>query len=164
MFASYHYLKRPCHFWKPRALNAEQCKGLIALFTTDRAAWLATIEQASREPVLPDGGHLSTCEVGMPPYPKVYDMRAMSEQDHVEAEKKFGCLHVNTADNVGVDEVMALVAGGPWTWFFAFPNQSVDKLSLSRITPAQGQENQGWSISYPGLTPHGAFMNAPTAW
>lgn len=143
-----------------RALNEEECSKLIQQFTLDRVEWLAMIRRCGRDPVLPEGGYLSTSEVGVPPYPKVYDMMAMSHDQHIAAEQKFGRLHVNKSADTGVDELMALVAGGPWTWFFGFPDKSVGKLSMSRINFLDQAISLGWGVAYTGANPHGAFMNA----
>ncbi len=138
-------------------LNDEQQSKILKLFSLSRKEVLNQIYQAGRKPVIAEGGSLSTREVGVPPYPKIYDMKAMSAQDHINAENKFGKLHINKADNgVGVDEVMTLISGGPWTWFFLLEENVVVKLSLSSI-PLKGS---GWRISYPGTVPHGAFMDA----
>jgi hypothetical protein len=57
---------------------------------------------------------------------------------------------------VGVDEVMTLVAGGPWTWYFLIKDNVVVELQMSRVDPA----GRGWRLSYPGLTPHGGHFHA----
>jgi hypothetical protein len=144
-----------------RATNPAEQQQLIETFTLSRAQLLESIRLAGRDPVEANGGCMSTAEVGVPPYPKVYDMQAMNEAAHNAAEQKFGRLHVNKSEHGGVDEYMALVSGGPWTWFFAFSNHNVAKLSLSAIPApkASKSEIEGWSISYPGLGPHGAFMD-----
>ncbi|MBL4623584.1 MAG: hypothetical protein JKY42_00310 [Flavobacteriales bacterium] len=138
-------------------LNEEQISSLLKIFSLTRKDLLYQISIAGRKPVIPNGGSLSTGEVGVAPYPKVYDMKAMSPQDHIYVQNKFGKLHVNSTDSgEGVDEVMTLVSGGPWTWYFLLKDNVVAKLSLSRIQ----SNGQGWRLSYPGLTPHGAYMNA----
>jgi len=138
-------------------LNEEQISNLLKMFPLTRKDLLYQINIAGRKPVIPGGGSLSTGEVGVAPYPKVYDMKAMSLQDYIYVQNKFGKLHVNSADSgEGVDEVMMLVSGGPWTWYFLLKDNVVAKLSLGRIQP----NGQGWGLSYPGLTPHGAYMDA----
>jgi len=139
------------------ALTPEQTTKILEYFALDRDALLDQVAKAGRTPVIAGGGSLSTHEEGVPPYPKVYDMKAMGAEGLIAAQVKFGKLHVNSADgNVGVDEVMSLVSGGPWTWFFWLPDNSVAKLSMSRVA----SKGFGWRISYPGLIPHGAFMDA----
>ena len=139
------------------ALNSEQQAKIITIFSLDRKELLNQIYQANRKPVIADGGSISTQEEGVPVYPKIFDMQSMSPQNRIDALNKFGKLHVNYANNGdGVDEVMTLVSGGPWTWFFMLKDQTVVKLALSRVSP----KGLGWRISYPGLTPHGAFMDA----
>lgn len=138
-------------------LNQAQIAKLLKIFSLTRKDLLDQISIGGREPVIPGGGSLSTGEAGVAPYPKIYDMKAMSPQDHIYVQNKFGKLHVNSADSgEGVDEVMTLVSGGPWTWYFLLKDNVVAKLSLSRIQP----HGQGWRLSYPGLTPHGAYMDA----
>ena len=138
-------------------LNEEQISNLLKIFSLTRKDLLDQISIAGRKPVVSGGGSLSTGEVDVAPYPKIYDMKAMSPQDHIYVQNKFGKLHVNSADSgEGVDEVMTLVSGGPWTWYFLLKDNVVAKLSLSRIQP----NGPGWRLSYPGLTPHGAYMDA----
>ena len=50
---------------------------------------------------------------------------------------------------------MTLVAGGPWTWFFLLPDDVIGKLTLGHV----GLDGKGWRISYPGLVPHGAYLD-----
>lgn len=138
-------------------LNEEQISSLLKIFSLTRKDLLDQISIAGRRPVIAGGGDLSTGEVGVAPYPKIYDMKAMSPQDRIYVQNKFGKLHVNSTDGgEGVDEVMTLVSGGPWTWYFLLKNNVVAKLSLSRIPP----NGPGWRLSYTGLTPHGAYMDA----
>jgi hypothetical protein len=138
-------------------LNEEQISSLLKIFSLIRKDLLDQISIAGRKPVISGGGSLSTGEVGVAPYPKIYDMKAMSPQDHIYVQNKFGKLHVNSADSgEGVDEVMTLVSGGPWTWYFLLKDNVVAKLSLNHIQP----NGPGWRLSYPGLTPHGAYMDA----
>ena len=100
---------------------------------------------------------MTSGEATVPPYPKVYDLRAMRPQDRIDAREKFARLHVNSADDgTGVDEVMSLVAGGPWTWYFLLADNSVAELRMSRV----GSTGPGWRLSYPGLTPHGGHFHA----
>ncbi|WP_319480215.1 hypothetical protein [uncultured Draconibacterium sp.] len=142
---------------KTRALNEEEAKNLIAAFHLDRAALLNQIEKAGREPAVENGGALTTGEDNMAPYPKVYDMKALSAEVTVFLQDKFGKLHVNSADDgLGIDEVMTIVSGGPWTWFFVLPDNVVGKLTLGHVKI----DGLGWRISYPGLGPHGGFFDA----
>ena len=57
---------------------------------------------------------------------------------------------------MGIDEVMTIVSGGQWTWFFVLPDSTVAKLTLGPV----GLDGQAWRISYPGLVPHGGFLDA----
>ncbi|MCE4564599.1 hypothetical protein INQ51_09780 [Maribellus sp. CM-23] len=142
---------------KTRALNKEEAKNLIAVFHLDRDALLNQIEKAGREPAAEDGGSLTTGEDNMAPYPKVYDMKVLSPEVTVFLQDKFGKLHVNSADDgTGIDEVMTIVSGGPWTWFFVLPDNVVGKLTLGHVAI----DGLGWRISYPGLGPHGGFFDA----
>ncbi len=138
-------------------LNEEQQSKILKIFSLNRNDVLNQIHLAGRKPVVAEGGSLSTREVGVPPYPKIYDLISMTPQDHINAENKFGKLHVNSAENdQGVDEVMTLISGGPWTWFFLLDDNVVVKLSMDRVS----LNGPGWRISYPGTVPHGAFMDA----
>ena len=142
---------------KTRALNEEEAKNLISIFHLDRDALLNQIEKAGRGPAAENGGSLTTGEDNMAPYPKVYDMKALSPEVTVFLQDKFGKLHVNSADDgTGIDEVMTIVSGGPWTWFFVLPDNVVGKLTLGHVAI----DGLGWRISYPGLGPHGGFFDA----
>lgn len=142
---------------KSRALNEKEASELIAAFHLDRAGLLNQIEKAGRKPVAENGGSLITGEADMAPYPKVYDMKALSPEITVFLQDKFGKLHVNSTDEgTGIDEVMTIVSGGPWTWFFVLPNNVVGKLTLGHVKI----DGLGWRISYPGISPHGGFLDS----
>ena len=141
---------------KTRALTSEEASQLISVFSMDRGDLLQEIERAGRKPATPNGGALSTREEGVPPYPKVYDMKALSPSVMRQLQVKFGKLHVNSADSgEGIDEVMSIVSGGPWTWFFVLADGVIGKLTLGHV----GLDGPGWRISYPGLGPHGGFLD-----
>ncbi|WPC06223.1 hypothetical protein SBP02_05570 [Pseudomonas benzenivorans] len=140
-----------------RALSEKEASELISYFSLHRGELLEQISKAGRKPEMHRGGYLSTSEVGVAPYPKVYDMKAMSPEVKVFLQEKFGKLHVNSSDSgVGIDEVMTIVSGGPWTWFFALPGNVVGKLTLGHV----GLDGQAWRISYPGLGVHGGYLDA----
>ncbi|MDN3724124.1 hypothetical protein QRD02_07000 [Aequorivita sp. SDUM287046] len=142
---------------RKRALTNAEAESLISLFYLDRNELLEQIEKAGRKPEAIGGGFLSTKEEAMSPYPKVYDMKSLSPEVIFFLQNKFGKLHVNISDNgMGIDEVMTIVSGGPWTWFFVLPNNNVAKLTLENVAV----HNIGWRISYPGLIPHGGFFDA----
>jgi hypothetical protein len=144
----------------------------MEVFSLSRQDVLEQARAAGREPVIPGGGSMSSGEAGVPPYPKVYDLKSMGPQDRLNARNKFARLHVNsTDDGVGVDEVITLVAGGPWTWYFLLKDNVVVELQMSRVESG----GRGWRLSYPGLTPHGrhfhaedglciAYITGPTVW
>lgn len=138
-------------------LSDEEKQRVLKLFSLSRSEVLEQTRAAGREPVIPAGGSMTTGEVGVAPYPKVYDLKAMAPADRLQARNKFARLHVNsTDDGVGVDEVMTLAAGGPWTWYFLLKDNTVVELQMSRVEPAA----VGWRLSYPGLTPHGGHFHA----
>ena len=143
-----------------RALNAEESKKLLSIFSLHRGQLLDEIAKAGREPAMPPafrGGYLSISEEGVAPYPKVYDLKSLSPEVSVFLQKKFGKLHVNSAESgLGIDEVMTIVSGGPWTWFFALKDDVVGKLTLGYVR----LDGTGWRISYPGLVPHGGYLDA----
>lgn len=145
------------HASTKRSLSSEEKKQLISYFSLHRGELLREINLAGRIPEAHRGGYLSTSEIGVAPYPKVYDMKSLSPETKKFLKKKFGRLHVNSSEaGVGIDEVMTIVSGGPYTWFFAFENGVVGKLRLPRIKPS----DHAWRISYPGLVPHGGFFDA----
>ena len=138
------------------AISQGQKKDLLKFYELDRDALLEQIALAGRRPACSEGGELVTAEKGVPPYPKIYDLKAMGAQGQVEAQFKFGRFHFNSSpQGVGVDEVMTLISGGPWTWFFANVKEGeMMKLTLGYVTLSTG----GIRLSYPGINPHGAFM------
>ncbi|MFI5800564.1 hypothetical protein [Streptomyces sp. NPDC051677] len=140
-----------------RALREAEQAELISLFSLGREELLEHVELAGRTPEAPRGGFLNTSEHDVPPYPKVYDLKAMDTAARHAVQARFGRLHVNTsADGVGIDEVMTVVSGGPMTWFYRLPDGVIAKLSVGAVdigVPA-------WRISYPGIRPHGAFLDA----
>lgn len=141
-----------------RAVTETEADQLIEHFHLGRRELLEQIGQAGREPEMHRGGYLQTSEQGVSPYPKVYDMMALDQETTVFLQHKFGKLHVNSSEaGVGIDEVMTIVSGGPYTWFFVFENNVVGKLRFGEVT----ENDQAWRISYPGLVPHGGYFDAP---
>lgn len=141
-----------------RALKTEETSALLGHFALGRKELVEEILRAGRTPEMPRGGHLQTSEPGVAPYPKVYDMKALDLPTTAFIQRKFGRLHVNSSDaGVGIDEVMTIVSGGPYTWFFVFPQDVVGTLRFGRV----GDRGLAWRISYPGLVPHGGFFDAP---
>ncbi|MFF7024635.1 hypothetical protein ACFY97_26970 [Streptomyces klenkii] len=142
---------------KDRALSEEEGTELMSLFSMHRGQLVEQIELAGRRPETHGGGFLNTSEAGVPPYPKVYDMKTMDADALHAVQARFGRLHVNSSDyGVGVDEVMTVVSGGPWTWFYRLPDGVIAKLSVGAV----GTGDPAWRVSYPGLGPHGAFLDA----
>lgn len=142
---------------RTRALSAQESAAVLGHFQLDRKALMQEIVSAGRAPEMPRGGYLQTSEVGVAPYPKVYDMQALDAATTAFIQRKFGRLHVNSSEaGVGIDEVMTIVSGGPYTWFFVFPQDVVGKLRFGRV----GEQGPAWRISYPGLVPHGGFFDA----
>lgn len=143
---------------RTRALSTEESAALIGHFHLGRKELVQQIQQAGRVPEMPRGGFLQTSEVSVAPYPKVYDMRAMDVPTTEFVQRKFGRLHVNSSESgVGIDEVMTIASGGPYTWFFVLPQDVVGKLRFGKV----GEHGRAWRISYPGLVPHGGFFDAP---
>ena len=141
-----------------RPLSPEESEELIRHFHLDRRALLHEIRSAGRMPEMHRGGYLQTSEHGVPPYPKVYDMQALDRETTAFLQRKFGKLHVNSSEaGVGIDEVMTIVSGGPYTWFFVFGDNVVGKLRFGKVD----EHGEAWRISYPGLVPHGGYFDAP---
>ncbi|RTR33191.1 hypothetical protein [Shewanella atlantica] len=140
-----------------RPLNADEKTMLLDIFALHRGELLEQIELAGRKPEAHRGGFVSSSEVGGEPYPKVYDLRTLTADIMTFANKKYGKLHVNSDDSgMGIDEVATLLSGGPWTWFFVLPDNVIAKLSIGIV----GLNGNGLRISYPGLVPHGGFLDA----
>ncbi|KQT52489.1 MULTISPECIES: hypothetical protein [unclassified Aureimonas] len=143
---------------KTRALDGKEQSRLLSIFSLDRDGLLDQIAKAGRKPAVEGGGALSISEKDVPPYPKVYDMKALDAETVAFLMRKFGRLHVNSADDGhGIDEVMTIVSGGPYTWFFALEDETVAKVRFSEVKDGE----KGWRISYPGLGPHGGYFDAP---
>ncbi|WPL11972.1 hypothetical protein Thiosp_02110 [Thiorhodovibrio litoralis] len=141
-----------------RAVTSAETQALIRHFHLGRRELVEEIRKAGRQPAMHRGGSLQTSERNVPPYPKVYDMQALDHDTTAFLQRKFGTLHVNSSEaGVGIDEVMTIVSGGPYTWFFVFENNVVGKLRFGKVH-ANGE---AWRISYPGLVPHGGYFDAP---
>lgn len=139
-----------------RAITAQEQSKLISIFHLHRGQLLEQIELAGRTPVAPRGGYLSTRESDTPPYPKVYDMKALTPDVHKEVLNRYGRLHVNTADNgMGIDEVMTVVSGGPFTWMFVLPDGVLARLTVEKVD----LDDQAVRLSYPGLAMHAGYMD-----
>lgn len=138
-----------------RAITEKEQKQLISLFELDRNELLEQIRLAGRHPVV-EGGGVSSTEVGLPPYPKVYDMKAMTQEVQSAVLNKYGRLHVNSSDSgIGIDEVMTVVSGGPFTWCFVLSNGVVTRLTVNKV----GLDDSAVRLSYPGLGMHAGVMD-----
>ncbi len=138
-------------------LSAEEKERVLKIFYLSREEVLKQVRLAGRQPVLADGGSMTSGEVGVAPYPKVYDLKSMGPDDRLGARNKFGRLHINSTDDMtGVDEVMTLPVGGPWTWYFQLTKGVTVELQMAKVMPGE----KAWRLSYPGLTPHGAYFHA----
>ncbi|WP_278354086.1 hypothetical protein [Chryseobacterium gleum] len=139
-----------------RALTAEETKTVSSYFSMDRKSLMEQVKLAGRTPVVEGGGSLGTIEVGNVPYPKVYDMMSWSAQGQADGLRKYGTFHVNSSDDgIGIDEVMTVVAGGSFTWFFVLPDNTMIQLTVKRI----GKKDKAVRLSYPGLGIHAGYMN-----
>ncbi|KVN97969.1 hypothetical protein WJ69_01895 [Burkholderia ubonensis] len=142
---------------KTRALTKNETQRVMALFALHRGQLLEEIAKAGRQPEAHRGGYLTTSDVGDAPYPKLFDMKAIPAKFIPVAQTKYGKLHVNTSDDgFGIDELMTVVSGGPWIWFFRLPDGEIVKLSVGPMRAGA----KAFRISYAGLVPHGAFLNA----
>ncbi|WP_421535907.1 hypothetical protein [Priestia sp. D3YE.R1] len=138
-----------------RAINEEEQSKLISIFNLNRADLLEQIRLAGRTPEVKGGGDFTT-EVGLPSYPKIYDMKAMAPEVQSSVLNKYGRLHVNSSDNgTGIDEVMTVVTGGPFTWMFVLPDGVVARLTVDKVE----LDDQAVRLSYPGLGMHAGYMD-----
>ena len=139
-----------------RALTADENKTVSSFFPMDRKSLLEQVKLAGRVPVVAGGGSLGTIEVGNTPYPKVYDLMSWSPEGQADGLRKYGTFHVNSSDDgTGIDEVMTVVAGGSFTWFFVLPDNTMIQLTVKRI----GKNDKAVRLSYPGLGIHAGYMN-----
>ena len=141
---------------KTRQTNEAEQKQLIAAFSLNRASLLEQIRLAGRIPEMNRGGYLGTAEGDAAPYPKVYDMKAMTPDMQTWALNRYGRLHVNSSDNgSGIDEVMTVVSGGPFTWMFVLPDGVLARLTVQRIA----ENGPALRLSYPGMGTHAGYMD-----
>lgn len=139
-----------------RAVHDDEQKKLIAIFSLNRADLLEQIRLAGRIPEVHRGGYLSTREGDAPAYPKVYDMKAMTPDMQTWVLNRYGRLHVNSSDNgAGIDEVMTVVSGGPFTWMFVLPDGVLARLTVEAIS----QNGPAVRLSYPGMGMHAGYMD-----
>ena len=142
---------------KERALRPDEHSALIEAFSLNREDLLEQISLAGRKPAVAHGGYLTTSEPNVAPYPKVYDMMSMTEETKHYLQHKFGKLHVNSSEKgQGIDEVMTIISGGHWTWFFVLADGVVGKLTLGYVD----EDSKAWRISYPGIVAHGGFFDS----
>ncbi|HAV1831700.1 TPA: hypothetical protein JG914_004545 [Enterobacter hormaechei subsp. steigerwaltii] len=140
-----------------RALTKDEQIFLVSEFHLHRGQLLELVALAGRQPQMYRGGFLSIAQQGTAPYPKVYDLQGMTPEMRDHALTRFSRLHTNSAkDGTGVDEVMTFVSGGPFTHFFALPDGAVARVNMAAITT----DSDAIRLSYNGLTPHAALMNA----
>lgn len=139
-----------------RAMTEGEQEELIKLFYLNRAELLEQISLAGRVPETPRGGLMSTRQPNVAPYPKIYDMQAIPDDYRATVLETFGRFHVNMAENgVGIDEVMTVVSGGPFTWMFVLPDGVVVRLTVGPAT-----EEMAIRLSYPGMGIHAGYLDA----
>ncbi|KGH25475.1 hypothetical protein [Comamonas testosteroni] len=139
-----------------RATSDEEQKTLLKTFVLNRAQLLEQIHLAGRTPEVARGGLLGTREGDTAPYPKVYDMKAMTPDMQTWALNRYGRLHVNSSDaGPGIDEVMTVVSGGPFTWMYILPDATVARLTVDRIA----ENGPAVRLSYPGMGTHAGYMD-----
>lgn len=140
---------------KSRPVTEAEQEELTKHFNLNRAELLEQIELAGRVPETPRGGLLGTRQPGVAPYPKVYDMLAIPDDYRANVLETFGRFHVNMAENgQGIDEVMTVVSGGPFTWMFVLPDGVV-----VRLTVGPASEETAIRLSYPGMGIHAGYMD-----
>lgn len=138
-----------------RAITPDEQNELISIFNLHRGQLLEEIKLAGRTPAAPRGGYLSTRESDNPPYPKVFDMKAITPDVRKAILNRFGRLHVNTAeDGTGIDEVMTVMSGGPFTWMFVLPDGVLTRLTIDKL-----DTDYAVRLSYPGLGMHAGYLD-----
>lgn len=134
--------------------DAEKAQ-LLKGFGLNRAQLLEQVRLAGRQPAAPRGGYLTIEAVDAGTYPNVSDLKTLVPAVRAQVLQRFGRLHVNTwEDGMGIDETMTVIAGGPFTWFFALPDGVVTRVTADAV----GLNDKAFRISYPGLSIHGGFM------
>lgn len=142
--------------YKDRAITEGEEHQLISMFNLTRAELMEQIRLAGRTPVIKGGGEFTT-EGGQSSYPKVYDMKAMPPDVQKFVLNKYGRLHVNTSDKgIGIDEVMTVIAGGPFTWMFLLTDGTLARLTVGFV----GENDDAVRLSYPGIRMHAGYMDA----
>ncbi|ORM78871.1 hypothetical protein [Pantoea eucrina] len=142
--------------YQNRAITEGEEHQLISMFNLTRPELMEQIRLAGRTPVIENGGEFTT-EGGQSSYPKVYDMKAMSEDVQKFVLNKYGRLHVNTSDKgQGIDEVMTVIAGGPFTWMYLLPDGVLARLTVGFV----GENDKALRLSYPGIRMHAGYMDA----
>lgn len=138
-----------------RALTASEQKSLIQSFSLTIPQLLEQVKLAGRQPAVPGGG-VYTEETGTGAYPKVYDMRALDDATHKAVLEKYARMHVNSADDgTDVDEVMTVVAGGPFRWGFTMKDGSIARFQVEKLNLG----DKAVRVSYHGLGMHAGMMD-----
>ena len=139
-----------------RPLSGDEQKRLIELFNLSQPQLLEQIKLAGRQPAVAGGG-VMTSEVGVGPYPKVYDMRALDKKTHKAVLEKYGRMHVNSADDgTEIDEVMTVVSGGPFRWAFTMADGATVRFQVEPVD----KDDKAVRVSYHGLGMHAGLMDA----
>jgi hypothetical protein len=142
--------------YQSRAITEGEEHQLISIFNLTRPELMEQIHLAGRTPVIEGGGEFTT-EGGQSSYPKVYDMKAMSAEIQNFVLNKYGRLHINTSDKgVGIDEVMTVIAGGPFTWMYLLPDGVLARLTVEFVS----ESDKAVRLSYPGIRMHAGYMDA----
>lgn len=66
-------------------LTKDEKSQVLEIFSLSRVEVIEQVRGAGRVPVIANGGSMTSSEVGVPPYPKVYDLKSMGAQDRLSA-------------------------------------------------------------------------------
>lgn len=139
-----------------RALTNEEKQSLINHFKLLTPDLLEQVRLAGRKPGVAGGGVL-TKAAGTDPYPQVFDMKALDKVTRKAVLEKYGRMHVNSADDgTDVDEVMTVVAGGPFRWAFTLNDGSIARFQVDKVD----LNDKAVRVSYHGLGMHAGMMDA----
>lgn len=138
-----------------RPIDDIEKEKLLSYFSLSRADLLEQINLAGRVPEAHRGGYLTISASNGGKYPSISDLLSLNKKMRSDVIKMYGKLHVNSSENgMGIDEVMTVISGGPFTWFFVLKDGIVARLTCEPVL----LNGSAIRVSYPGLTMHAGYF------